>query len=88
ITCAFSSLIPSPPTDLQSCAVPIGGSNSTLLDTCCNGEVNPIRTFPAPDADHECYMYCTTDDAAPVQTCLEQNLGRYVKGGGQAFQCF
>ncbi|KAF2689791.1 hypothetical protein K458DRAFT_384426 [Lentithecium fluviatile CBS 122367] len=74
--------IPTPPTTSQTCAVPIGGSNTTLLDTCCNGHINPVLTYSAPGSSDNCYSYCTTDDAVSVQECL----GEYMMEG--AFRCF
>lgn len=83
-SCTFPTplTLPTPPVTVQACAVPLGGSNSTLLDTCCNGHINPIRTYSAPNSSDDCYMYCTTDDALSVQECLSE----YMKEG--AFQCF
>ncbi|KAF2256915.1 hypothetical protein BU26DRAFT_31974 [Trematosphaeria pertusa] len=86
-SCAFTSGIPNPPTTSPSCAVPIGGSNSTLLDTCCNGHINPINTYSAPGADDDCYQYCTTDAVNDVQGCLTQKFEAYDKNS-PAFQCF
>lgn len=82
--CTFPTplTIPSPPTPAQACAVPSGASNSTLLDTCCNGHINPVLPYSAPGAKDDCYLYCTTDDAVSVQACLSE----YMKEG--AFQCF
>jgi hypothetical protein len=86
-SCTFNSPIPNPQTSLPACSVPIGFSNSTILDTCCNSEVNPIRSYGAPDGGPSCYQYCTTDDVQAVEQCLQQNLGAYEVGQPQ-FQCF
>ncbi|KAF2727133.1 hypothetical protein EJ04DRAFT_506233 [Polyplosphaeria fusca] len=86
-TCTFTTPLPNPPTTLPSCSVPIGSSNSTILDTCCNSEVNPIRSYGAPDGGPDCYMFCTTDTVQTVEECLRQNLGMYEKDAPQ-FECF
>jgi hypothetical protein len=70
-SCSFNKPIPTPPTTGPAFAVPVGGSNATILDTCCNGHINPIRTYSAPDED-DCYMYCNTDSPDAVMTCLSQ----------------
>jgi hypothetical protein len=77
-TCAFNVPIPNPPTTLSACSVPLGGSNSTILDTCCNAHINPILKYGAPDSS-ECYQYCTTDSVHAVMECLSQpeNLGAF-----------
>ncbi|KAL6710743.1 hypothetical protein ACN47E_007800 [Coniothyrium glycines] len=95
MACPSYNLIPTPPTTLSSCAVPIGGSNSSILDACCNGHINAITTYSAPDADTNsedddgCFQYCVTDSPAMVQSCLTQNMEIYQKKEGvQAFECF
>ncbi|KAF2866122.1 hypothetical protein BDV95DRAFT_505465 [Massariosphaeria phaeospora] len=80
--CAVSGPLPNPPTTRPSCAVPIGGSNSTRLDNCCNSHINAIRTY----AD-DCYQYCEVDNAADVQMCLDRDLGPY-DANKPTFQCF
>ncbi|PVH98375.1 hypothetical protein DM02DRAFT_615868 [Periconia macrospinosa] len=86
-SCTYTTLFPPPPTNLPSCAVPLGGSNSTILDSCCNGEVNLIRTYSGPGVSNDCYQYCNTADVKSVQNCLSQNMNMYgVVGPG--FQCF
>ncbi|KAF2635064.1 hypothetical protein P280DRAFT_383192, partial [Massarina eburnea CBS 473.64] len=87
MSCSYTSPIPTPPTSLTSCAVPLGGSNSTLLDTCCNGEINPIRTYSVAETTSDCYQYCTTNDVASVQTCLKWNMDMYGVAG-ESFRCF
>ncbi|EOA91090.1 hypothetical protein ACJQWK_11353 [Exserohilum turcicum] len=47
--CQPVTSIPQPPTTHPSCAVPIGGSNSSILDACCNGHINTIATYSAPE---------------------------------------
>ncbi|KAF2016948.1 hypothetical protein BU24DRAFT_140993 [Aaosphaeria arxii CBS 175.79] len=92
-SCTFTSPIPNPPTTTTStCAVPLGGSNSTYLDVCCNGHINPITTYGSPGDSAECYMYCTTDNWSEVSRCLE---GKFAEGGGggdgkggPSFACF
>ena len=85
--------IPSPPTALSACAVPIGGSNSSILDTCCNGHINAIATYGAPGstsnarADDGCFQFCVTDSPDLVEGCLVNTLGEYSKGE-PIFQCF
>ncbi|EUC42629.1 hypothetical protein COCMIDRAFT_28758 [Bipolaris oryzae ATCC 44560] len=49
MSCQPLSSVPPPPTTLPSCAVPIGGSNSSILDACCNGHINAIATYSAPE---------------------------------------
>ncbi|CAN9451058.1 unnamed protein product [Alternaria alternata] len=49
MSCQPFTAVPQPPTTLPSCAVPVGGSNSSILDACCNGHINAIATYSAPD---------------------------------------
>jgi hypothetical protein len=85
--------IPNPPTALAACAVPIGGSNSSILDTCCNGHVNAIATYGPPGStsntrsEDGCFQFCTTDQPDLVQGCLINTLGEYEKGD-PIFECF
>jgi hypothetical protein len=73
--------------------VPIGGSNSSILDTCCNGHINAIATYSAPGsssnarADNGCFQFCVTDNPEYVEGCLTNTLGEYEKGG-LMFECF
>ncbi|KAF1916957.1 hypothetical protein BDU57DRAFT_539184 [Ampelomyces quisqualis] len=93
MSCAAPTSIPSPPTTLPSCAVPIGGSNSSILDTCCNAHVNAMLTYSAPAsasnsrADNGCFQFCITDDPAYVAGCLTNTLGEY-EGSALLFECF
>ncbi|KAF1962799.1 hypothetical protein CC80DRAFT_541950 [Byssothecium circinans] len=87
MSCAYTTPIPLPPTSLTSCAVPLGGANSTLLDTCCNGEINPIRMYSGAGESSDCYQYCTTSDVASVQDCLSVNMAMYG-AASVGFQCF
>ncbi|KAH8698092.1 hypothetical protein GQ44DRAFT_832288 [Phaeosphaeriaceae sp. PMI808] len=88
-----SNLVPSPPTNLASCAIPIGGSNSSILDTCCNGHINAMATYSAPGSnsnarsDNGCFQFCVTDTPELVQGCLINTLGEYAKGA-PVFECF
>ncbi|KAF1832116.1 hypothetical protein BDW02DRAFT_503764 [Decorospora gaudefroyi] len=50
MSCQPFTSIPQPPTTLPSCAVPVGGSNSSILDACCNGHINAIATYSASDS--------------------------------------
>jgi hypothetical protein len=77
-TCSYNRPLPNPPTPSAACAVPLGGSNTTLLDVCCNGHINPIRQYGAPGED-ECYQYCTTETVDEVIACFSrpENLGPY-----------
>ena len=70
-TCSFNKPIPKPPTTGPAFAVLVGGSNTTILDTCCNGHINPIRAYHAPEED-DCYLYCNTDAPDAVMSCLSQ----------------
>ena len=77
------SPIPRPPVSAASCGVPLGGSNNTILDTCCNGHVNrivPYSTFPSsiPNgnestylAPNGCYLFCQPgeEELATVRSC-------------------
>ncbi|KAF2711997.1 hypothetical protein K504DRAFT_346410, partial [Pleomassaria siparia CBS 279.74] len=74
--------IPQPATNAPSCSVPIGGSNSTIFDSCCNSHINLIQTDST-----SCYLFCTTDSVADVENCLNSKLGPYNKQR-QTFQCF
>ncbi|KAH7392641.1 hypothetical protein BKA66DRAFT_412106 [Pyrenochaeta sp. MPI-SDFR-AT-0127] len=93
MSCNAFSQIPAPPTTLPSCAVPIGGSNSSILDACCNGHINAIATYSDPKADANledddgCFQYCTTDSPANVEACLSQKLAEYATSGPK-FECF
>ncbi|PSN61320.1 hypothetical protein BS50DRAFT_461224, partial [Corynespora cassiicola Philippines] len=86
-SCSFSGPLPNPQTAASSCTVPIGGSNSTIIDTCCNGHVNPIQTYSFPNSKEDCYMFCTTTDVQTVESCLIEKLGPYDPDQ-PAFQCF
>ncbi|KAF2258956.1 hypothetical protein CC78DRAFT_572170 [Lojkania enalia] len=85
-TCPHRFGIPNPPTTKAACAIPIGGSNSTILDTCCNGHINPIVSYGAPDGE-DCYQFCTTDAVEEVEDCLLNKLGEFNKSDPD-FQCF
>lgn len=93
MSCAPFSQIPTPPTTLASCAVPVGGSNSSILDACCNGHINAITTYSAPDEDTNsedndgCFQYCVTDSADIVRGCLAEKMEAYEKGMSM-FECF
>ncbi|KAF2036103.1 hypothetical protein EK21DRAFT_106209 [Setomelanomma holmii] len=83
--------VPAPPTSLTSCAVPVGGSNSTILDVCCNSHVNSFATYAAPGAsnvrsDDGCFQFCTTDNPEYVSGCLTNTLGEYASAIN--FECF
>jgi hypothetical protein len=86
-SCNFNAPIPNTPTAASSCAVPIGSSNSTILDTCCNGHINEIKTYGAPGDDDDCYLYCTTDTVEEVNKCLEEKMGEFEKDR-QQWMCF
>ncbi|KAF1939172.1 hypothetical protein EJ02DRAFT_514041 [Clathrospora elynae] len=95
MSCQPRPSIPTPPTNLPSCALPIGGSNSSILDACCNGHINAIATYSAPDGDQNnedddgCFQYCITDSPDLVQGCLAQKMEVYEKEqGAQMFECF
>ena len=85
--------IPSPPTSLASCAVPIGGSNSSIIDNCCNGHINSIVTYGPRGSnsnarsDDGCFQFCITDSPDLVEGCLANSLGEYSKGE-PIFKCF
>ena len=83
MSCQPFTLIPQPPTTLPSCAVPVGGSNSSILDACCNGHINAIATYSADDSEDDdgCFQYCITDSPNIVQSCLAQKMAEYEKGG-------
>jgi hypothetical protein len=93
MSCSAPSQIPSPPTTLSSCAIPIGGSNSSILDVCCNGHINAMATYSAPGsssnakADDGCFQFCVTDNPEYVAGCLTNTLGEFEKGG-LMFECF
>ena len=103
MSCAPSTSIPHPPTTLSSCAVPIGGTNSSILHACCNGHINALATYSAPDTaatppvivnseDNDgCFLYCITDSPDLVQTCLKQKMEEEEVGNagqGQGCACF
>ncbi|KAF2131027.1 hypothetical protein P153DRAFT_271805, partial [Dothidotthia symphoricarpi CBS 119687] len=85
--------LPTPPTTLASCAVPVGGSNTSILDACCNGHINAIATYSAPDSssnsdsENGCFQYCVTNNPQAVKTCLSEKLGMYGESG-PIFECF
>lgn len=93
MSCQPFTQIPSPPTTLASCAVPIGGSNSTILDTCCNGHINAIATYSAPntnsnaESENGCFQFCVTDTPENVRTCLMTKFSAYDRGLSD-FECF
>jgi hypothetical protein len=93
MSCSTPSQIPSPPTTLSSCAIPIGGSNSSILDVCCNGHINAMATYSSPGsssnarADDGCFQFCVTDTPEYVAGCLTNTLGEFEKGG-LMFECF
>lgn len=88
-----ANIIPAPPTTLASCSVPIGGSNSSILDTCCNSHINAIATYGAPGSnsnapsDNGCFQFCVTDTAGYVENCLMNALSDFEEGE-PIFQCF
>jgi hypothetical protein len=93
MSCLPFSSIPAPPTTLPSCAVPVGGSNSSILDACCNGHINAIATYSADDTEDDdgCFQYCITDSPNLVQSCLAQKMEEYEKEGATGsgmFGCF
>ncbi|KAF2829970.1 hypothetical protein CC86DRAFT_391998 [Ophiobolus disseminans] len=85
--------IPSPPTALSSCAVPVGGSNSSILDMCCNSHVNAVATYGPPGSNSNtrtedgCFQFCVTDEPDVVQGCLTNTLREYAKGD-PILKCF
>jgi hypothetical protein len=88
--------IPAPPTSSLSCAVPLGGSNTTILDSCCNGHINRIIPYSTtPDRNgtylvpNGCYLFCTpeADAMEDVKTCLA-GLLEDKKEGEKGFECF
>jgi hypothetical protein len=85
-SCTYNNPPPNPPTSQAACAVPMGGSNQTIIDTCCNGHINPIVNYGAP-GEADCWQYCTTDDPNTVQSCLEQNMGIYNPSNPR-FACY
>lgn len=93
MVCQPFTSIPSPPTTYSSCAVPIGGSNSSILDACCNGEINAISTYSSPNTntnsedDDGCFQFCITSSPNTVKTCLQDNLEEY-ESGIAIFECF
>jgi hypothetical protein len=95
MSCAPFTTIPQPPTLLPACAVPVGGSNSSILDACCNGHINAIATYSADDSEDDdgCFQYCITDSPDIVQSCLAQKMQEYEKDGssgvgGGMYGCF
>ncbi|CAI6339280.1 unnamed protein product [Periconia digitata] len=86
-SCTYADIFPKPPTSAPSCAVRVGGANATILDTCCNGEVNLISTYATPGSSSDCYQYCNAPDVSAVQSCLGESMNMYgVAGAG--YQCF
>ncbi|KAH7398666.1 hypothetical protein DE146DRAFT_498333 [Phaeosphaeria sp. MPI-PUGE-AT-0046c] len=87
-----ASPVPAPPTSLPACAIPIGGSNTTILDTCCNGHINAMATYSAPGSssnaksDNGCFQYCVTDSPDYVAGCLTNTLGEFESS--VVFECF
>ncbi|KAJ6274323.1 hypothetical protein PSV08DRAFT_263300, partial [Bipolaris maydis] len=96
MSCQPISSVPPPPTTLPSCAVPIGGSNSSILDACCNGHINAIATYSAPDTTSltprdSTTPYCITDSPDIVETCLAEKMKAFDKEGATGigmFGCF
>ncbi|KAF2005165.1 hypothetical protein P154DRAFT_425271 [Amniculicola lignicola CBS 123094] len=89
-SCASNPQIPNPPsTTTTTCAVRLGGSNSTILDACCNSHINGFKSYPAPGSSKDCYQYCETNDPDAVERCfsLPSNFGPYDKERPD-FQCF
>lgn len=89
-SCNFSKPIPNPPTYTAACAVPIGGSNGTIFDTCCNGHINSIQNYGQEDDDEgNCYQYCNTNAVDAVMACLSQpqNLGP-MDPNNEKWKCF
>ncbi|KAI8934782.1 hypothetical protein NX059_008469 [Plenodomus lindquistii] len=93
MSCQPFATIPAPPTGLPSCAVPVGGSNSSILDACCNGHINAISTYSSPDADTNsedndgCFQFCVTDSPDMVRSCLAEKMEAY-QADESMFQCF
>ncbi|KAF1852166.1 uncharacterized protein K460DRAFT_351994 [Cucurbitaria berberidis CBS 394.84] len=93
MSCQPFTRIPSPPTALGSCAVPVGGSNSSILDACCNGHINAIATYSDPNSDTNledadgCFQFCITDSPDIVRTCLATKFSAYERGQSM-FECF
>ncbi|KAF2745860.1 hypothetical protein M011DRAFT_504084 [Sporormia fimetaria CBS 119925] len=93
--CPTTTPLPPPPTPHPACAVPLGGSNSTILDTCCNGHINAIISYGSSSASsaeqQNCYQYCTPDPAKlhDVYACLErpENLD-VMDGEGRKWACW
>jgi len=73
--------------------VPVGGSNSSILDACCNGHINAISTYSSPEADTNsedsdgCFQFCVTNSPDMVRECLAEKMKAY-KEEGNMFQCF
>ncbi|KAH7075920.1 hypothetical protein BKA63DRAFT_310934 [Paraphoma chrysanthemicola] len=92
MSCAAVTQIPAPPTAVTACAVPVGGSNSTILEACCNSHINGFATYAAPGAgnarsDDGCFQFCTTDSPDYVSGCLTNTLGEY-ESSTLMFECF
>lgn len=62
MSCQPVTAVPPPPTTHPACAVPIGGSNSSILDACCNGHINAIATYSAPETT----LSADSSSSAPV----------------------
>ncbi|CAA9959927.1 hypothetical protein PTMSG1_03335 [Pyrenophora teres f. maculata] len=75
MSCAPSTSIPHPPTTLSSCAVPIGGQNSSILHACCNGHINALATYSAPDTTSSS---TSSSSAPPVIVNSEDNDGCFL----------
>ncbi|RMZ74279.1 argininosuccinate lyase [Pyrenophora seminiperda CCB06] len=75
MSCAPSTSIPHPPTTLSSCAVPIGGSNSSILHACCNGHINALATYSAPDTTS---TSSSSSSTPPVIVNSEDNDGCFL----------
>jgi hypothetical protein len=84
--------IPVPPTTLPTCATPLGGSNTSILDACCNSHINSI--LPYSDCYQHCALTSTLADAptlAEIISCLSNpsNLGPYSEDPEtQKWKCF
>ncbi|EDU48720.1 hypothetical protein PtrSN002B_005628 [Pyrenophora tritici-repentis] len=74
MSCAPSTSIPHPPTTLSSCAVPIGGQNSSILHACCNGHINALATYSAPDTTST----SSSSSTPPVIVNSEDNDGCFL----------